>query len=392
MLSLDVTTMSVATALVVIVGGAMFLLDTVVHAGSAAARVWSAGFLSGILAVLCYLVWAMVDDGWIATAIGNAAFVTTTGCMWLGCRTYNVRRMRWAACAVTATAVATLVAVIAAGPGGGDWAGAEIMFIALAVFAGFGAVESHRSPLGDRFLALGLTGVLTVQCAFYVARTAVFVLHGPESPFFHQWFGTVTTSIMTIALTIVAVVTVSVLRATERNVPGREPENVLLVGQDGFLTAQSFESVLGDLLQRASLGGGPLAVIALRIDELPRIATAFGPLLARDIEDRWRAGVHAGAPLAAILGESRSGSLLLGLPEVAEGAARRLARRLSQRLSDDLTACDSTIIPVLGVGVVLGHESVDAAAMVELAENAARRSKESTDTSMIVVDPSRPAD
>lgn len=387
MIDLDVASVTVMTALVVITCGAIFLLDTVVHAGSTSARVWSVAFMAGVLAVLSYLVWSFVEHAWAAVAVGNGAFVTTTGCMWLGCRKFNDRRMRWSAAIVAGAATAAVVAVLLEGPEGGDWAGAGVMFVALSVFAALGAYESRRGDLGQRLLAYGLTFALGLQSTFYSVRIVVFYASGAESELFLTWFGTVSTSAITVVLTIIAVVTVSVLRATERGAPRSTPDNILELSHDGFFSQPSFEMVIDGLLHRGEHDHQQLAVIALRMDDLSRIAAAFGPSEARTIEERWRAGVQGAAPLAAVAGVATAGGIFVGVPSVSEAEARRLAGRLSQRVVDELTAARSTIVPVIGVGVALSHDFGDAAELVAAAYTAAHHSEASLDASVIVAAP-----
>lgn len=390
MSSLDPMTMSLATAVVVTVCGVIFLRDTVVHADSAAARIWSVGFMAGILTVVSYLAWTSLDNGWVAAGIGNGAFVATTGCMWLGCRTYNARRMRTSIVVVVVAVLTTTAATLAAGPTGGAWAGAVVMFPALAVLAGLGSAEARRAPLGSRSPALGLAIVLGVQCLYYVLRTPVFLVAGAESSLFLDWFGTPSTSVITIVLTITAVISMSVLRATERVLPRTTPETVLVLSDDGYLDARSFERVLSASLKRGGLRREPVAVIALRLEGLTRIAAAFGAHQAQQITTRWRDTVQIDAPLSSFLGDGGSGVLLVGVASAPETAVKRLAGRLSQRVLDELTATETTISPILGVGVALSkHHPDDPAGLIAAAAAAAHRSAGNLDAAVVLDRPGR---
>lgn len=384
---LDPTTMSLVTALVVIVCAIIFLADTVSYATSLAARVWALSFMAGILTVLSYMAWEFLPDGWIPAAVGNAAFVTTTGCMWAGARVYNEQPLAPAGVTVGLASGGTLVVTLAAGPGGGAWAGAEVMFVSLGVLAALGSVESRRGPLSTRAPSYGLTIALGGQCLYYIARTSVFVAYGPQSPVFLEWFDTAPTSLITITFTITVVVSITVLRANERARPSTLPDVKLSHGRDGFLEQASFERVMAGQLQRAEQRGEHLAVIALQIHDLPQIRTAFGTRTARRLATHWRAGIQEAVPLGAFLGQCRAETALIGVPVLGEAQAKQLAGQYAQRTLDELTSADTTIIPVLGVGLAVSGAGGQAADLVAAAEEAANRSALSLDATVILAEP-----
>ena len=114
-MTLDLSSVLVMTALVVNVSGILFIVETLLRRDEGAGRVWALAFLAGMLTTLAYIVWAQSPDAWWAVAVGNAAFVAGTGCMWLGCRRFNGRRMAWSSGArrrprCSAAAIAVVVA------------------------------------------------------------------------------------------------------------------------------------------------------------------------------------------------------------------------------------------------------------------------------------------
>lgn len=382
----DPVTVSAATAVVVIVAGVMYLMETLTHAASAAARIWSVSFLSGILTTFCYLVWSVgVTGTWIAVAIGNAAFVLSIGCLWLGCRHFNERPVRVPEVAVAILTVAVALAAAAAGPAGGDWAGAWSMFIGIAVFAALGAVESRRGVMGRQSVAVPVTAVMVLVMVYYTARTIVFLTMGAEDPLFTIWFGTPMTSLLTITMTIVTVVALSVLRATELTLRGRGASTTLGVTGDGLLDPYSFEAVLAGTMLRAQQSGEGLAVIALRIDDLPRVATAFGAHEAAELVRIWRTGILYSVPLSAVVGEEGPQGVMVAVPVTSAADARTLATRLHQRVIERLSAEGSAVVPVIGVGVALSDTAgFEAAVLIDLANDAARGSAAGLDAAVVV--------
>src|SRR5690606_32028801 len=156
MMGLDIATVSAMTAVVVITAGIVFILETVFREDDSVSRIWSLGFLAGILASVSYTIWAVAPDSWGAVAIGNAAFVASAGFMWLGCRRFNNRAQGWAEIAVGVFTVAAGVAVVVEGSGGGSWAGAEVMFLALCVLPAASALETARGGFSGIRTSVGL--------------------------------------------------------------------------------------------------------------------------------------------------------------------------------------------------------------------------------------------
>ncbi|MEA4945559.1 MAG: hypothetical protein VB080_14120 [Propionicimonas sp.] len=382
----DQVTMSLVTAVVVIVAGVLFLIETIVHQASPAARIWTAAFLAGILTSFCYLVWALdVPGAWVATSIGNAAFVLSMGSLWLGCRRFNEHPVRLSGIVVGAAVAATALAALLAGPGGGDWAGAAVMFWSIGILAALGTVESRRGVLGKQSLAAAITVVLGLAAVYYLARAVVFLAAGPGSVLFERWFDTANTSILTIVLTVAAVVAMSVLRATESTLRGRGGTTTLDVDADGLLDARSFAVVLASAVARSERAGDRLAVIALRMDELPQITTAFGAHEASELLKAWRTSLLHGAPPLGLVGEEGPAGLMLAVPVTSASDARSLAVRLQQRVIDEVGSIGATVTPVIGVGVavtdVVGYA---ASALIDVSNEAARHSAESPDAAVVL--------
>ena len=385
-MTLDLTTVLVFTALVVNVSGVLFILETVLRRDEGAGRIWSIAFLSGMLTTLAYLIWALSGGAWWAVAVGNAAFVSGTGCMWLGCRRFNGRRMPWSSVLVAVAVVGAWVAAAAEGEQGGDWAGALWMFVSLMIFAAAGAVECLRGDMRESRTAWVLGAVLGFQSLYYVSRTTAFLTAGPESPLFEAVFGTVSTSFLSVTLTIVAVVVTSVLRA------GRAPMRGYLAAaspeaEEGVVGDAAFAVALDGLCRRAARRGEVVAVTAVRLDDLDQISTAFGSDVAGALAETWRTGVRRHAPTNAVVGEDGPTGLVVGLAVGSSQEARRHAGTIYRGLFDDLGKVGGGVIPVIGVGVALSETAgYDAVALVRGAGEAATRAAADVETSVLIDD------
>lgn len=385
-MTLDSTTLNVVTALVMVTAGVLFLIETLNRRPSAAARIWTAAFIAGTMTTLSYLVWALDPVGlWVAVAIGNGCFIVGTGCLWLGCRRFNDHSIRIPGGIVIAAGLAGTIAVLIAGPDGGAWAGASLMFAAIIAFCGLGAVESRRGVLARQSVVIAISFVLGATAMYYTARLVVFVLLGPDSPTFQGWFGSGNTSLLSIVFTMTALVAMSVLRATESTLRGRGQATTLEITTEGMLDSASFESLLAGAAVRGERSGDRIAVIALCMEELPRIATAFGAPVAATLTHTWRASLPAAAPLMALVGEERRGGLLVALPVASVSDARTVAARLHQRVLDELASTGAPITPVIGVGVALTDTAgYDASALIDASCGAARTSAERPDSAVVV--------
>ncbi len=384
-MTLDLASVLIFTALVVNVSGVLFILETILRRDEGAGRIWSIAFLSGMLTTLAYTIWVQSGGAWWATAVGNAAFVAGTGCMWLGCRRFNGRRMRWSSVLVAAAVLGAALAVAVEGEDGGDWAGALWMFVPLVVFAGAGSVECLRGDMRESRTAWVLGAVLGFQSLYYVSRTTAFVTSGPDSALFQAAFGTITTSYLTVTLTIVAVVVTSVLRASRAPMRGYLRDAPALDHEQGILSDESFAAVLEALCHRAAQRLERVAVTAVRLDDLDQISTAFGSDVAGAVAETWRSGVRRHAPTNAVVGQDGPTGLAFALAVGSAQEARRQAGAVYRGLFDDLGKVGGGVIPVVGVGVALSETAgYDPAELMRVAREAASRAAANIETSVLV--------
>lgn len=289
-MKIDVYTIQLAMTTVAIIAGVMFILDTFLRKTDSAGRIWAVSFMTGILAAFAYATWAVVPDAWWAVAVGNSAMVLTAALLWCGARSYNDRPdLAWTA--LVAAAAAGL-AVVVEGPDGGDWTGAVVMFLLIAVFATLGAVESLRSPMRENWTARGLTVMFVVTALFYLARTIGFVVLGPEDRWFLTALGTEASAFVLIALVIVAVVSLVILQSDRLARTPARGELAPSFTADAVLNEQSFREVVEDWLDRANYHDEQLVFMRLELDELAALNTAFGRAVGAELMIQFIAAVR----------------------------------------------------------------------------------------------------
>ena len=126
-LDLDLYSVLVMTAVVVNVSGVLFIVETLLRRDEGAGRIWALAFLAAMLTTLAYVIWVQSPEAWWAIAVGNAAVRRGTGCMWLGCRRFNGRRMAWSSVARGGRGgVAAATSVFVGGSGRGRLGGCAV--------------------------------------------------------------------------------------------------------------------------------------------------------------------------------------------------------------------------------------------------------------------------
>lgn len=383
-MTIDLFTSTLMTALVSIVAGIVFIIDTLLRRDDGAGRIWSIGFLSGMSTTIAYALWADGAGGILAVAIGNALFVATAGCMWLGSRRFNERQMPWAVAVVVTGCLAVAgAAVIREGDGSG-WGGWLVMSLVLISFLVCAAVESLRRPMGRIGTAWVLAVVFAVAAAFYIVRVSVFLVAGPESELFQTVFGTVVANGFTVVVTIVAVIATSVLRAPRAELRTYAWVNHVGVTSDGLMLAPTFASALRDVVERAEWRDELVAVISVRIQDLAQIRRAFGADVAGEVVHAWRQGVRRFAPSMGLVGEDGEDALLVVTRSATASEARRQAATIYRGLFDSFGSLSGSVLPAVGVGVTLSEMvGYDTSALVDHAREASLRAVTSVESSVL---------
>lgn len=351
---MDLFTSFLMAAIVCNVAGVVFLVETLLRRDEGASHVWSLAYLAGMATTIAYMIW-LVGGGYAAVAGGNALFVSAMGCMWLGSRRFNQRPLLLAAVVVVAGALLAAGAVLVEGPGGDGWAGWPAMSAVLVVFSALSAVETLRQPMRRIRTSWALAVVLAAVAVYYAVRLTAFLILGPDDAVFETYFGSNAASIVTVTLTIVAVVVTSVLRGVSADLRAYAWMAQGGVTSDGIMLAPTFAGALRDVTERAGWRGELVSVTSVRVEDLRQIATAFGTDVAGDVESAWREGVRRFAPSTAFVGEDDGYGLLVATVTTTAAEARRQAAAIYRGLFEALGAVTGAVIPVVGIGIALSE-------------------------------------
>lgn len=325
--ALDNTTLFVIGALVSIVCGVYFLLETLLRRNDLVGRLWSVFFITTLFVVFSYIASALSPEMWWALAPANGGYVVALGMLWSGARAANNRRPLVLVPLAGGAAVA--VATLIPGPEGGYWAGSFEMFIGVALFAALAALETLRGDLGPLLNSRILSIMLAAVALFFIGRAIGLLVLGHDDPTFDLFFGTAASTIFELCLSVLCTITMSSIQSDRfaRSATGpHQPRDSTRL--DGVLGPSAFRELAESWLLRSLRERSTLVLLLLEIADLDEINAAFGRS-AGDAAIRVTAQIATtNAPTASLIGRlsARRFALLTKLPtnDSVEAIAQRI--------------------------------------------------------------------
>jgi diguanylate cyclase (GGDEF)-like protein len=331
-MNIDILTLLYASGLVVVAAGASFVISSVFRREDEVARLWGLGFISGMLATIAYAVWGYTPSLWVATAVGNAALMFAVGAMWSGARVYNGRKpLLWVA---GLSALVVLLAVLAFGAEGGEWAGAPVEYIAISVFAAATALTTLRGELRLRVDARILTVVFSAVAVFYAARSVVYFAYGESSVQFLVYFGTGTTTLLNIGFVTLAAISFSVLQS-ERTPDQRRQSASDRAGVAGVASRSLFEQQAEDWLRRARRNDDALTLAVIEVQNLDQMNLALGSEYGDRAIQTVGWFTRDNVPTTSIVGRLGQRRFAVLTPSPAVGEPRDIAERVMTAIAEN---------------------------------------------------------
>jgi diguanylate cyclase (GGDEF)-like protein len=332
-MTLDVITLMTMSSLAVVLCGVSFILNTSFSRNDATGRMWSLGFISGIIVAAGYGIEAVVPGAWWGLVIGNVAYVASIGALWCGARLHNNRSPRlWI---VVAIAVVVAAVTLLQTPGEGTWAGAPVLWLGLVGLTVLGGIELQRGRLRRNVNGRSLGIVLWIVAFFMLARTVAFVTGGPEGRAFSIYFNPGVAAVVTMALIISAAITVSVLRAERGGDSAVGDFRVGILSRAGVLSADAFVQSAEDHLERAEAVHAGMALIAADIDRLPEVNTAFGRSAGDEAISAFAQTLRETVPVMAVIGHPAAGRFFVLVVVASQTEAMAVAERIQVALVDN---------------------------------------------------------
>jgi diguanylate cyclase (GGDEF)-like protein len=332
-MNLDVFTLMTMSSLAVVLCGVSFILNTSFTRNDATGRMWSLGFISGIIVAAGYGIEAALPGAWWGLLVGNVAYVFAIGALWCGTRLHNHRSPQiWI---VAAIALVVAAVTILQTPGEGTWAGAPVLWLGLVALSVLGGIELQRGRLRRNVNGRSLGIVLWIVAFFMLARTVVFLTSGPESKAFSNYFNPGVAAVITMALIISAAITVSVLRAERGGDSAVGDLSVGILSRAGVLSAESFVQTAEDHLERAEAAGVGMALIGADVDRLPEVNTAFGRAAGDEAISAFAQTLRQTVPVMAAIGHPSAGRFFILVAVGSATEALASAERIQVALVDN---------------------------------------------------------
>jgi diguanylate cyclase (GGDEF)-like protein len=352
---MDTVTLLVVSGLVITLCGASFVLNTVFSRGDAAGRAWSTAFIAGMLSTLSFAVYGLNPDVWGALIVGNTSLAMALGSMWAGCRLYNGRTsLFWV---VAAASVVVALGVIVRGPQAGGWAGAFELYAAVAAFAAAGAFEAMRQRLKRNINGRIIVVIETIVAVYYAGRAVAVLLDGPDGEIFRLFFGTAQTAVLNMVLVVLVAGAMSVLRAERHNTATVGDRGTGISSAAGVLSAAAFQQVAGDHLERAAHSRSELVLVAVDVDRLPELNTAFGRAAGDSAIESFAQTLRRTAPVMATIGHVGGSRFMVLAPVASAAESADVAERIQTGLVDEPLARSQTIrlTASFGLAGTAGH-------------------------------------
>ncbi|MFB2586604.1 GGDEF domain-containing protein [Herbiconiux liukaitaii] len=330
---LDTATLLLVAGLIIVLCSVSFIFNTAMRRNDASGRLWSISFIAGMLTALSFSVWSVSPHLWWILAIGNTAYVVSIGAIWSGARVFNGRSSYiWVP---LAAGVVVFIWSTLEGPQGSIWTGSIPLFTGVAAFSGLAGAETMRARMRRNLNARILSFCLWIVCAFFVLRVSIFLTLGPESEVFQVYFGTRIATIITVLLVLLGTISMSILQAERSGARALGDVTVGVHSVVGVLSAASFMQQWADWVERASFHGERLATIAMDVDNLPQMNTAFGRTFGDTAIRSVAQIVRHHAPICALLGHTGAGRFVIVSVVASAEEAEELAIRLQTALVDE---------------------------------------------------------
>lgn len=332
---LDIFTLQVANALVVVACSVGFILNTLMRSYNASGIYLSVAFLTGLFSSIAFAIAALHPEMWPPVAVGNSLFILSCGSVWAGLRSFSSAPARFVIVVVAALVAAVWVPL--QWEQYGTWSGSEAFLLGIALFLFLAGYHALRT-LSKHSLHARITGItVLLVSAYFVARFIAMLVLGRENMGLHPFLGTITaTSIVTIML-VMCSVSLSALRA-EREVllrrdleAGPYSDTFAL----GALDSATFDRGGADRMERGAAHGVRVALLHTRLEGLGEYNIVYGRSAGDEAIVRYARVLRASVPPTALIGHRGGGSFaVLAMLDVVT-TARDVATAVIDALSDE---------------------------------------------------------
>ncbi|WDF32606.1 GGDEF domain-containing protein [Arthrobacter agilis] len=211
-MGLDITTLRVAFGAVAVTLFVLFYLVSYRQTRSAYSGWWCAAIAFIFVGTIGYLLDGTPQQVW-ANPLANAVLVAGTVSVWAGART--LRTTRPAVVQLAAAPLLTLLASAVDDPATNTWSGGPVFLGMMALTIGLASWELWHLPASYRRVQAPLAVASGLLALLYLARCIVFLAVGQDGYVFTTYFGSATSTLVTMLLLVVVAFSAAALSAEQ---------------------------------------------------------------------------------------------------------------------------------------------------------------------------------
>lgn len=335
---LDTSTLRVALAVVDLTLLLLFYFITFRRTRSAYSGWWCMALLLFLSGNAAYLFDGTAHQVW-ANPFGNVLLVAGAASIWAGARSLRTGPAK--AWLLAAGPAVTALASVLDQPATNVWAGGPFYLGFMSILIGLACRElfllDHNFSRVHRTLAVG-SGILAV---FYLGRLIAFLADGPEGPVFLSVFGSVTTTLFSAVILVVASFTMAELSNEQLTQDLRARATV--DGLTGLLNRTAFLDLAEHELRRLNRARTTGSLVLADLDHFKTINDEFGHTAGDAALKAFADACAATVRSTDLVGRYGGEEFILLLPGVTPEVATDIAADISRRLERSR----SSIIPRL---------------------------------------------
>jgi len=285
------------------------------------------------------------DQQWWANPLGSVLLVSGSASTWAGARTLRATRPALWLLALGPIAVGVIAAMD--NPSTNTWAGGFLYLLAMSTLLSLGAVELGRLDLGLSDVSTAMSAAAALAGGFYFFRWIVYVVVGPDDPFFLKYAGPALVTLINLVLLVTVSYSMTVLGNNETMSDLRT--RATRDGLTGLLNRTEFLNRANTELRRIRRTKVDAALILADLDHFKTINDTDGHQSGDTILEQFAAACEATVRSTDLIGRYGGDEFIIFLAGSDVDNAVQITAEISSRLSMSVPL--SRIAPSVSYGI-----------------------------------------
>jgi diguanylate cyclase (GGDEF)-like protein len=375
---LDTVSLRVAFSAVALSMLVLFYLVTYRTTRSSYSGWWCVALALFLGGSACFLLNGTSQQWW-ANPLGNVLSLAGSAGVWAGACSLRSARPGWGRLAVVPVAVGTVS--LFDDPGSNVWSGGFVFLPGMALLIGLAARELWQLvPAGEDAgsnrtyvrIVQSLAAVSSLVALFYFARWIAFLSVGQHSPFFHVYFGSEVTTIITTML--LAVVSFSMSSLSNEQQTSELRTRATRDDLTGLLNRGEFLHLAGQEVRRTRTSGLPAALILADLDHFKEVNDRHGHAAGDQALQTFAAACRAAVRATDLVGRYGGEEFALLLPATPPHRAEQVAAAISAYLREAQVP-GGPCLPTASYGIAPADHRLGLEAAFSLADAALYQAK-----------------